>query len=230
MSSIAAFIPARAGSKGLPGKNIIPFAGRPLIAWSIDAARATGVINDIYVSTDGDDIAEIAKVEGAEVLRRPEELATDSALPKDAIRHHVETLAARGSRPDIIVLLQPTSPLRSTEDILACIGEVKNGADSAVTFVKSPANPHRLWRLENKTPELFLENVDPWAPRQALPDAYAINGAVYAARTDVLLADESPSFIVGNAKGVVMPAERSVDIDTKLDLVIAEAIKNHVEK
>jgi CMP-N,N'-diacetyllegionaminic acid synthase len=222
---VAAFILARAGSKGLPGKNIRVFAGKPLLTWSVEAARGCGRVDRIIVSTDGVEIADVARSAGAEVFMRPAALATDTAAPKDAIRHHVDEMARAGRAPDVVVLLQPTSPLRRPEDVSACLDEIEAGADAAVTFVKAPSNPHRAWRIENGTPAPFIAGGDPWAPRQALPEAYAINGAVYAARTEALLGDPTGSFLVGEARAVIMPPERSIDIDTALDFAIGEAVK-----
>ncbi len=225
-SAVAAFILARAGSKGLPGKNVRPFAGKPLLAWSVDAAKSCGRIDRIVVSTDGKDIANAAHAAGAEVMMRPDALSSDAALPKDAIRYHVEQMEKQGERPGVIVLLQPTSPLRAPQDINRCLDALDTGADSAVTFVKAPAHPSRVWRVdEGGRPTAFIEEGDPWAPRQNLTPAFALNGAVYAATTDALLADEGPSFLVGDARAVEMPPERSLDIDTELDFVIAETVR-----
>jgi len=219
---IAAFILARAGSKGLPGKNIIDFMGKPLIAWTIDAARGCKHITDIIVSTDGEKIAQTAREYGCDVMMRGEALSNDTALPKDAIRFHIDQLQ---TRPDITVLLQPTSPLRTPEDITHCLEPLLNeGYDSAATFMKAPKSPYQVWKEENGTPYPFLEGFQPWQPRQALAPAYCLNGACYAVKTDVFLADSTHSFLPGKAKMVLMPDERSVDIDTKLDLDIAAAI------
>ena len=230
MKKIAAFVLARGGSKGLPGKNIRLFAGKPLLAWSVLAAQQTGVIDRIIVSTDDDAIGQAGVRAGAEFFKRSNALSTDLALPKDAIRHHVDELEEEGYSPDVIVLLQPTSPLRAPSDIIACIDAVKDGADSAVTFTTAASNPHRAWKIIDGAPMPFIDGANPWAPRQALPEAFAINGAVYVARTKALLTDPSPSFIVGNARAVVMPPERSVDIDTLLDFKIAETVKAFLEQ
>jgi len=219
---IAAFILARAGSKGLPGKNIIDFMGKPLIAWSIDVARECEHITDIIVSTDGEKIAQTAREFGCDVMMRGEELSNDTALPKDAIRYH---LGQMQTKPDITVLLQPTSPLRISEDITNCLTPLLNeGYDSAATFMKAPKSPYQAWTEENGTPSPFINSFNPWLPRQALAPAYCLNGACYAVKTDVFLTDNTHSFLPGKSKMVLMPDERSVDIDTKLDLDIAAAI------
>ena len=222
---VAAFILARAGSKGLPGKNIIPLMGRPLINWTIDAALKCADVDRTIVSTDGEEIAKVARAAGAEVMMRPDELAGDAALPKDAIRYHLDAISKADATPDITVLLQPTSPLRIAADISACLAPVLSGEkDSAATFVKASTNPYRAWRQTEDGVEPFIEGADPFKPRQQLPDAYALNGAVYAVRTDVFLADQTHSFLPGRNAMVVMPAERSIDIDVALDLAVTEAL------
>lgn len=219
---IAAFILARAGSKGLPGKNIIDFMGKPLIAWSIDAARGCDLITDIIVSTDGEKIAQTARDYNCKVMMRGETLSNDTALPKDAIRYHLSQME---TQPEITVLLQPTSPLRLSEDITNCLTPLlTEGYDSAATFMKAPKSPYHAWTEENDTPTIFVDDFNPWQPRQALPPTYCLNGACYAMKTDIFLADDTHSFLPGKAKMVLMPDERSVDIDTKLDLDIAAAI------
>jgi len=224
---IIAFILARAGSKGLPGKNIIDFMGKPLIAWSIDAARGCDHITDIIVSTDGEKIAQAAHDHGCNVMMRGEALSNDTALPKDAIRYHLSQME---TQPDITVLLQPTSPLRISEDITNCLTPLLyEGYDSAATFMKAPKSPYQAWTENKGSPSPFVEGFNPWQPRQALPPTYCLNGACYAMKTDVFLADGSHSFVPGKAKMVLMPDERSVDIDTKLDLDIASAIYKAVQ-
>lgn len=225
---LSAFILARGGSKGLPGKNTKLLGGKPLIHWTIHCAQACADIDDVIVSTDADYIADAAREADAEVMMRPDELASDTALPKDAIRYHMQDMAKEGRHPDIMILLQPTSPLRAVEDIQACVDAiVKDGCDSAATFVKSPGSPYRAWTNDEKGLSPFVDGFDPWQPRQALPETYALNGAVYAVKTDVFLADDTHSFLPGKNKMVLMPSERSVDIDTALDLVVAEAVLQH---
>lgn len=220
-----AFILARAGSKGLPGKNIKPLAGKPLILWAADCAKASGVIDEVIVSTDGEKIADVARQAGVKVMMRPHELAHDTAMPKDAIRYHLDELEKQGETFDIIVLLQPTSPLREPEDIQACVSAITSGDyDSATTFQKSPSGPYKSWRKTDDGPKPFVEGFDPWQPRQKLEETYALNGAVYASKRDLLVEDKTNSFIPGRAKMVIMPDERSLDIDTALDFALVERV------
>lgn len=220
-----AFVLARAGSKGLPGKNIVPFAGEPLIVHTIRHAQECPEIDRIIVSTDGEDIASAARQAGAEVMMRPHHLATDTALPKDAILHHLEELAAANEEPDILTLLQPTSPLRQPQDISACLKAIiDDGYTSAATFQRSPSSPYRAWLHDSSGLRPFIEGHDPWRPRQQLPSTFALNGAVYAARTQAFKEDDSHSFLPGTPKLVEMPAVRSIDIDDDFDLDIAETV------
>jgi len=184
---VIAVVPARGGSKSIPKKNIRPLGGRPLIAWSIEAARAVPEIDRIIVSTDDPEISRVAQASGAEVYVRPGELATDEALVIDTIRHLIEVLNGQGEPAQIMVLLEPTCPLRSSEDISRCIRQLVEGnLDSVATFKHADLNPHRAWRIVDGKPRSFSDNVDPWQPRQKLPPAFQLNGAVYAFRADRL--------------------------------------------
>lgn len=229
-SGCFAFIPARAGSKGLPGKNIRPLLGKPLIAHSIQHALECGRIDRVFVSTDGAEIADEARKAGAEVMMRPDELAGDTALPKDALRYHLGELSREGVEPDRIVLLQPTSPLRSPGNILDCLARLDEGSDSAATFVEAPVSPSRLWAIDAGEPRLYFEGENPWEGRQQLQKAFALNGAVYAVKTRPFLEDDSPSFLPGKSSAVIMSEEDSIDIDTLTDFVIAESILNMRQK
>ena len=223
-ATTVAVIPARGGSRSIPRKSIAMLAGRPLLVWSIDAARAVGAIERIIVSTDDDEIARVALRHGAEVMRRPADLATDEALVIDALRDLLTRLSADGTRPGIVVLLEPTCPLRDAADIEACLAVLADDEiDAVATFKAADLNPLRAWRIEEGRPATFLPGVDPWQPRQRLPPAYQLNGAVYAFRADRLRPDH-PSILFGRTAAVVMPPERSVDIDGPLDLIVAEAL------
>lgn len=219
-----ALIPARGGSKSIPRKSIAPLGGKPLLAWSIDVARAVPELDRVIVSTDAEDIAEVARCCGAEVSIRPPEFATDTALVIDTVRHLLRTLAADGYRPRNLVLLEPTCPFRSPDDIRHCLAALENeDIDSVATFKLAELNPMRAWKINDGTPETFIPGANPWLPRQQLPPAYQLNGAVYAVRAD-RLPDGTASMIFGRMAALIMPPERSVDIDHPLDLVIAEAM------
>jgi CMP-N,N'-diacetyllegionaminic acid synthase len=219
---VIAVIPARGGSKAVPRKNILPLGGKPLVAWSIATARSLDAIDRTIVSTDDDEIAAVALRHGAEVYWRPQHLATDAALVIDALRDLIASLREEGEAGRVMVLLEPTCPFRSGEDVVACIEQVVGrGNDSAAAFKRAELNPHRAWTIVAGNPASFIPGTNPWLPRQQLPEAYQLNGAVYCFRTDRLSPTEQ-GLLFGRAGAVIMPAERSVDIDTKTDLMLAE--------
>lgn len=221
---VIAVIPARGGSKSVPGKNIRILAGKPLIAWAITTAKETGAIDRVIVSTDDDRIASVSKEYGAEIYRRPPHLATDEALVIDAIRDLISTLRRERESAEIMVLLEPTSPLRSPEDVLICLKPlVHEELDSVATFHEAELNPHRAWKIENGRPKVFIPDAVPWLPRQKLPKAYQLNGMVYAFRIDELLGD-TPSLLFGKQGAVVVPKDKVLDIDDERDFLLAELV------
>jgi N-acylneuraminate cytidylyltransferase len=221
---VVAVIPARGGSKTVPGKNIRPLAGKPLIAWSIEIARQVKEIDRIIVSTDDPTISSISKAHGAEVYHRPAPLATDEALVIDALKDLIRTLEIEQEKPGWLVLLEPTCPLRTADDVRACLScLVRGGFDSVATYKEADLNPHRAWRIEDGIPQVFIPGAIPWLPRQKLPKAYQLNGAVYVFRAS-LLARETESILVGKPCAVMMPKERSYDIDNNLDFTVVETL------
>jgi len=221
---VIAVIPARGGSKTLPGKNIHLLGGKPLIAWSIGVAREVHEIDRVIVSTDDSEIALISRENGAEVYMRPAHLATDEALVIDTLKDLLQTLEQQGEKAEWIVLLEPTCPLRTSDDIRDCLRLLADGSrDSAATFKEAELNPHRAWRIVDGIPEVFIPEAVPWLPRQKLPKAYQLNGAVYVFRAN-LLSQETKSILLGRAAAVVMPRIRSQDIDDAVDFAIAEAL------
>jgi N-acylneuraminate cytidylyltransferase len=221
---VFAIIPARGGSKSIPRKNIRPLKGRPLLAWSIDVARQVSGIDRILVSTDDREIAAVGREAGAEIYARPAHLATDTALVIDALRDLLETLRAEGDAPEWMVLLEPTCPLRMADDVDACMKlAAERQYDSVATFKVADLNPHRAWKIVDSEPQVFIPGAIPWLPRQALPHAYQLNGAVYLFRTSVL-ASGANSLLGGKVGAVLMPRERSQDIDDLLDFAIVDAL------
>jgi CMP-N,N'-diacetyllegionaminic acid synthase len=222
--SIFAIIPARGGSKSVPGKNIRPLHGKPLLAWSIETARGVPEIDRALVSTDNQEIASVAVAHRAEVYLRPAHLATDEALVIDALRDLLGTLRAEGNAPDWMILLEPTCPLRSPQDVRDCLRLAASGNyDSVATFTDAELNPHRAWRIVEGIPQTFIPGAIPWLPRQKLPKAYQLNGAVYLFRSS-LLEQQTPSLLTGRVGAVLMPRERSHDIDDIVDFTVVEAI------
>jgi CMP-N,N'-diacetyllegionaminic acid synthase len=221
---VVAVVPARGGSKTVPNKNIRGLSGKPLLAWSIDVARATPAVDRVVVTTDDASIAAVAREYGADVVDRPAELATDDALVVDALRHVVDELRTEGEDAEFLVMLEPTCPLRGVEDVERCLDRLASGEyDSVATFTEASVNPHRIWRVEAGDPEPFVEGADPFQPRQSLPEAYELSGAVYAFAIDAL-PESGSSLLFGREGAVTMPPERSVDIDTELDFTVAEAL------
>lgn len=221
---VVALVPARGGSKGVPGKNIKELGSKPLLAWAIEVAAATDGVDRTLVSTDDHEIASVAREWGAEVSMRPAHLATDDALVVDTVRHTVEELQSAADPPGYVVMLEPTTPFRRPEDVEACLDRlVETDVDSVATFTDAEVNPHRTWELSDGEPEPFLPEGTPWHPRQALPETYQLNGAVYAFDIDAVT-DEGSSLLFGEAGAVTMPATRSLDIDTELDFAVAETL------
>lgn len=223
---VVAVIPARAGSKTITDKNIMPIAGKPLIAWPIESGLKCDYIDRVIVSTDGEKIANVAREHGAEVYLRPEKLAQDDSLVIDCLRDLISRLRTEGEAAEFLVLLEATSPLRADEDIRKCLELIEqNDYDSVATFSDAELNPHRAWKVVSGQVETFIEGAIPWLPRQALPEAIQLNGAVYVFKIDGL-PDEQPAILFGKKGAVVIPAERAVDIDNQIHFTIAEALLN----
>lgn len=224
MSKVVALIPARAGSKGIKNKNLYPLNGKPLIEWTITKAKKVDEIDRVLVSTDGDKIADFSKELGAEVLRRSKRLSMDQSLIIETIRDVIKKLEKDNYFFDFLLLLEPTSPLRSCQDIKSVISELNNGFDSVATFTHARLNPHRAWKISKSMPLAFIPDANPWLPRQKLPEAWELNGAVYGFNVSRLREYEGTALLFGKMKAVLMPEDRSVDIDNLQDLRIVEYI------
>jgi N-acylneuraminate cytidylyltransferase len=223
--SVLGLITARGGSKRLPGKNIRPFGGRPLLVWTIEAAKACAGMDRLIISSDDAAILETARQAGCEVpFVRPAGLSGDHASSVDVAVHAVEALA---ERYDWLVLLQPTSPLRTGADIEACLNlALDRGAPSCISLTEPEKSPYVMFRLDAEndrlTPLLRLEGMDlQHARSQDFPRVHEINGAVFAVRTQYFL--EHRSFFDDLTVGYVMPRNRSVNIDTLDDFLLGEA-------
>ena len=222
MSDVLAIIPARGGSRGVPGKNLAPVAGRPLIAWTVDAARGAKCIGRTVVTTDHADIADAARAEGAEVpFMRPAFLAADDTPGIDPLVHALLWLAEHeGFRPQWVVCLQPTSPLRISADIDAAFELVRtHGAQAVISVTRSPVHPRWLMRLDDDG------RCEPWhgsppPQRQAAQPAWALNGAIYLAQTQWLL--DNRTWYGEHTFAMPMPEERSLDVDTPWQMHLAD--------
>lgn len=219
-------INARAGSKGIPGKNIKHLNGRPLIEYSIEAGLKASRITRVVVSTDSLEIAEIARVCGADTpFMRPPELASDTALQFDAIRHAVETLEEQGDFYEVIVLIQPTCPLRNSTDIDGAIKLMeKSGAESVIS-VMTVHGQHPLTMYAGD-PEADLQPLidgnKAGTLRQKFPPVFWRNGAIYGMKRDLVI--NEGSLYGAKTVGYLMPAERSINIDEPVDWIIAETL------
>jgi len=221
-----AIITARGGSKRLPDKNIKPLGGKPLIAWSVAAALGATSIRRTIVSTDDARIGDAARAAGAEVpFERPAELATDGAGHLEVLRHAIDWLEQdEGRCPELICLLQPTSPLRLAEDIDGAVAvQLSTGADCVVSMCKVSKHPAIMYQLDASGAAAAFYSGDSGKFRsQDYLDLYYLNGAIYVLRTDAFRARNR---VLSDApQAYVMPAERSVDIDDELDFVVAEAL------
>ena len=224
MSKVVALIPARAGSKGIKNKNIYPLNGKPLIEWTISKAKKVDEIDMVLVSTDGDEIASFSKELGVEVLRRSESLSMDQSLVIETVRDVINKLEEKNYTFDFLLLLEPTSPLRNCQDIKNVISELNNGFDSVATFTHARLNPHRAWKINKGVPSTFIPDANPWLPIQKLPEACELNGAVYGINLSRFREHKGTALLFGKMKAVLMPENRSVDIDNLQDLEIVEDI------
>lgn len=217
-----AIIPARGGSKGIPRKNIRPLAGKPLVAYSIASSLDASLIDRTIVSTDDEEIAHVARQYGAEVVMRPSELATDKAITELAMMHAVEQLERDGWAVDIVVLLQPTSPLRPGNVVDKCIEKLLDEkADSLLTVC---AAHHFFWEREGgKVRALYDYECRPM--RQDMNPMYEENGNVYVTRRNILM--DNRNRLGGNIEMYVMEPEDSIQIDAPFDFWLVEQIMQH---
>ncbi len=221
--SVLGVILARGGSKGLPRKNIRKLAGKPLIAWTIEAGKESENLDRLILSSDDEEIMAVAKKYGCEVpFQRPSELARDETPSMNALLHAIEQLETH----DYVVLLQPTSPLRTAEHIDATIAKChEEDAPACVTVVETAKPPQWMYTLRDDCRlQPVLEHDEEITRRQDAPDTYVCNGAVYVSNTQWLL--KKKTFKTRRTLAHPMSKQSSVDIDNKLDLDFAKTIIN----
>jgi CMP-N,N'-diacetyllegionaminic acid synthase len=222
MPRILAIVPARGGSKGIPRKNLAPLAGKPLIAWTIEAAKTARGVDRLVVSTDDSEIAAVARALGAEIAMRPAELAADDTPTLPVLRHAVAEL---GENPDAVLTLQPTSPLRRAAHIEAALATfaADPGADSLVSVIDVPHVFHPRSAMKRDALGYLVPYLDATQPyrRQDKEPVYARNGAAIYLTRAPRLADY---VFGGRLIGFPMDEESSIDIDTPADLARADAI------
>lgn len=225
--TVLGIIPARGGSKGIPRKNIRTLASKPLLAWTVEAARKSKFIDRLIVSTDDDEIAEVARRLDCEVpFLRPADISGDTSGSSELVHHAIKLLG----RYDLVVLLQPTSPLRKTADIDETISLCHNQKlHSATTIAPARENPSLMYfKMSDLQFRPILEGAPKTGRRQEQRQAYVLNGAVYVIQTETFI--DSPQFVSEGTGFHLMPEERSVDIDTPLDFEYAEFLLNKTER
>jgi CMP-N,N'-diacetyllegionaminic acid synthase len=218
-------IPARSGSKGIPEKNIKPFCGKPLIAYSIEQALETDLIDRTIVSTDDEKIAEISRNFGAETpFIRPAQLATDEASTLDVLLHSIEWCKNNENLHfDIILLLHANTPLRSKNDIRRCVAIlVDQNADNVFSVTPAKNNPYFNMVKVNEKDKVTLVKDGNFQNRQSAPSVYDMNSSIYTWWTDTLV--KTKSLYLPKTQIYKMPRERSIDIDEPIDFRIAEMI------
>jgi YrbI family 3-deoxy-D-manno-octulosonate 8-phosphate phosphatase len=221
MLKTISIIPARGGSKGLPRKNVLPICGKPLLAWNIEAAMTSKQIDDVYVSTDDPEIAQVARSYGAKVIDRPIDLAGDAATSESALLHGLDFLSANGVNPELLVFMQCTSPLTATEDIDCAINTLyEMDADSCLT---ASDFHYFVW---NQNKDGFADGINHdkrFRPRrQDREPQYAENGAIYVMKVDGFR--EAQHRFFGKTVLSLMPAERCAEIDEPVDLKVVEVL------
>jgi CMP-N,N'-diacetyllegionaminic acid synthase len=222
--SVFAVIPARGGSKGLFGKNIAQVGGKPMIAWSIKAAQESKYIDRTVLSSDDENIIAVTKDYGGDApFIRPAELATDTSNTVDTLIHALDQMT---KIYDYLVLLQPTSPLRITEDIDGAIKKCHyNGAPACVSGCEPAKSPYWMYHLDkSQKMRAVIESEHITKQRQDLPEVFAPNGAVFVAQVSWFR--ESLTFYGPDTIAYIMPVERSVDVDTVFDLTLVQALLN----
>ncbi|MBZ9635316.1 cytidylyltransferase domain-containing protein [Clostridium sp. FP1] len=219
-----AIIPARGGSKGIPNKNIMSICGKPLIAYTIEAGKKSKYIDEIIVSTDSDVIKVIAQQYGAVVpFLRPEELSSDSAKSIDVVIHAIDFYKNNNIAFDYVILLQPTSPLRTFEHLDKAIEKIiESNRTSLVSVCEAEENPILMRNIENDKLKEVISFEGTNLRRQDLPAFYIFNGALYLNSTDMLV--DEKKFVNEDTIPYVMDKESSVDIDTMLDARLVELI------
>ncbi len=227
--NIVGFIPARAGSVGVPGKNRRLICGRPVIAYTIDAARAARCLTSICVSSDDPAILDHCRADKVDYIERPAELAGPAARIDDAIRHGITTLEARGPRVDIIVLLYANIPVRPPYAIDEGVKLLLESQADSVQSITAVGKFHPYWQFrrdESGSISKFIANNI--YRRQELPELFSIDGAVSVLRRDIVMAaagnDNPHAFWGTNIKGLPLPGDETIDIDNPRDFLVAQAI------
>ena len=229
--NILGIIPARAGSKRVPHKNTRLLGGKPLVAWTIEVALQASCLQRLVVSSDSAEVLEITRAFDPRLaLERPARFATDTSLAIDYVKHALGELESEGSRYDVVVIIQPTSPFTAVEDIEATTNLLlETGADTAVSveLVDQMLHPLKLKKMEGgRVLPLFEEEGGRMAAHE-IPEVFTRNGSVYATTHKVI---EQGRIIGSDCRGYLMPKERSIDINTEVDWLFTEFVLSRMNE
>lgn len=232
---VLAIIPARGGSKGIPRKNIKPLCGKPLLLWVLEEALKAKRVTDVVVSSDDEEILEVARKRGGEkiILKRPKELAEDTTPDVPVLRHAISQMEKQKRKPyDFVMMLHATTPFLQASDIDSCVELLlETRADSVVSVYKvTDSHPIKMKRLEGNRLLPYIEALseDSTVPRQSLPPVYRRNAGIYVSKRDVII---DKGRVWGNdVRAHVMPELRSVDINIPLDFEVAEIVARKLKE
>jgi len=221
---VLGIIPARGGSKGIPHKNIKKLHGKPLIFYTINEAKKSKFLDFIVVSTEDKKIAKIAERYGVEVIKRPKKLSTDRSSSISVLKHTITYLKkSKNFLPDVIVILQPTSPLRRVIDIDNAIKKfLRLDCDSVISMTQVDSLPYWMFKLTGDIAKPIIKNPKKVHRRQVDQNFYHVNGAVYVTNTNMIM--KYNTVFGKKIKAYIMPKERSVDLDTMVDFKLAEIL------
>lgn len=214
------FIPARGGSKGIPHKNKLLIAGKPLIQHSINTAKNISIIDEIFVSTDDDDIKKISTINNLKTIDRPDDLATDSSNILDVFKHMINYIPKKYFNKSIIVIFFPTAPIRNTKKLIESFDLYDDDVDCVISVVKSKIRPSWIF-LESNGEMKFWQKGIPEINRQQQENYYYLTGSIIITSPKFLMKQKN-IFLGGKIKGVILDEKHGIDIDTKLDFQICE--------
>ena len=221
--NICSIIPARGGSKGIPRKNIKLLNGKPVIAYSIEASKSASLIKNTYVTTEDDEISKISQEYGAKNIKRPQSLAEDNSASVDVCLHVLDYLEENGDLPDCFVLLQPTSPLRTENDITNAMNVfLENKCDAVISVCQIDHTSMMNFEIKNNLLSPNFDETFLHMRRQDMPKNYSPNGAIYITTPESLR--KTKTFVPKKTMPYIMPKGRSVDLDDEFDFKLAEFI------
>jgi CMP-N-acetylneuraminic acid synthetase len=224
-NKIVVLIPARGGSKRIKSKNLYMIGNRPLIAWSIEAAKKEKIIDMVYVSTDDKNISFYAKHYGAKIHKREKKYSSDNSLVYETINSFLNFLDKKKNyKPNILVILEPTSPFREKYLIKNCIKKLmKTNSDSIATFIPVKTHPHRSWFLDKKGKPISYSKQNAWKLSQKLKPAYELDGSLYAFKIKKKI-DFSNGLLIGKSTSYICDSNNQIEIDNEKDIKYANLI------